>query len=295
MPESFNIHIPFVFSLLSKWKFKILVFLFLLCGTSAIVLFLMPNRYYAYTSAIPTNAQLSDKAALFNDQLDNLYQSLGNWSDLDRLHATCELDTSFRYLIRRFNLIEHYKIKAPDHPRAMQLALKQLRDENCKTEKTETGLLRIHIWDHNPDTAAHMANAFMEYVEATNRTLQLKHNEELMVKIRQSLSEKALEYRHLSDSAAKLSQPADRTLAGLRQSSLLQSISQLEKIADQTAMTLEAQQASLIVIDRATPNLKHDSPKRLYSLLTIFFTGLVFSIFAITLIESYKLQARARD
>lgn len=295
MPESVTVNIPFVLGLLSKWKKRILIFLCILTIFSAIALFLTPNRYYSYTSAIPTNAQLTDKAALYSDQLDNLYQSLGNWSDLDRLHATCELDTSYRYLVNRFQLVSHYKVSESDPERALQQALKQLRDENCKTEKTETGLLRIHIWDQHPDTAARMANAFMNYVEEVNRRLQLRRNEELMEKIQSSLLEKSATYRLLSDSAASLTTAADKTLADIKLKSLLEGITQLEKIADQTAMTLKAQQPSLIVIDRATPNRKHESPKRLFSLITIMVSGLLFSIFLITLLESFQLYQRGRS
>ena len=289
------INLPFLLGLLRKWKNRILVFLtILLCG-SAIILFLTPNRYYAFSSAVGTNAQLNDKAALFSDNLQELYNSLGGWSDLDRLHATCELDTSFRYLCDHFKLVDHYRIHENDAERARRKAMKRLSDDNCKVEKTETGLLRIHIWDEQPDTAAHIANEFMAFVESVNRDLQKSYKENLLRGLRIAQEEKANAYKALSDSMGRLRGGANRTLADLRARTLLSEMEELEKIIHEHETTLRVQQPSLIVVDRAMPNRKHDSPKRMISLLTILVGGLLFSILAITLLESFLLQQRRHE
>lgn len=289
------LNLPFVLGLLRKWKNRILLFLAVLLSGSAVILFLTPNRYYAFSSAVGTNAQLNDKAALFSDNLQELYNSLGGWSDLDRLHATCELDTSFRYLCDRFGLVDHYRIRENDAQRARQKAMKRLRDDNCKVEKTETGLLRIHIWDEQPDTAARMANEFMAFVERVNRELQKQYNENILLELRNARDEKASAYKALSDSTGRLRGAAERTLADLRARTLLSEIGELEQIIHEHETALRVQQASLIVVDRAVPNRKHDSPKRLMTLLTVLVSGLLFSIFAITLLESFLLQQRRHE
>lgn len=289
------LNLPFILGLLRKWKNRILVFLTILLGGSALILFLTPNRYYAFSSAVATNAQLNDKAALFSDNLQELYNSLGGWSDLDRLHATCELDTSFGYLCDHFKLVDHYRIREDDAARARRKAMKRLSEDNCKVEKTETGLLRIHIWDEQPDTAALIANEFLAFVERVNRDLQKSYNENLLRGLRVAQEEKANSFKALSDSIGRLRGGANRTLADLRVRTLLSEMEELEKIIHEHETTLRVQQPALIIVDRAAPNHKHDSPKRMVSLLAILVSGLLFSILAITLLESFLLQHRRHE
>lgn len=288
MSDSLSLNIPYVLTLLSKWKTKILLFLFILMAVSAIVLFLTPNRYYSYCSAVSTNGELNDRGAVFNQNIDQLHHSLGNWNDLDRLYATCELDTSFKYIIQKFNLISHYNIHSEDSSLALQKAIKHMRSEQIKIEKTETGLLRIHVWDKNPKMASDIANEFMNYIETKNRMLQTQYNQNLLESIRNSILEKSSRFKTMSDSL-KYVQGAERVLVELKVKNTLSEIEELEKIANQYQLAVKAQQPSLLVIDKAYPNLKHDSPKRLYTLLTILVTGLIFSIFSISILESFIL------
>lgn len=257
---------------------------------SAILLFILPNKYYAYCSAVSTNGELNDRSAVFNQNLDQLHHSLGNWNDLDRLYATCELDTSYKHIIRKLKLIEHYKLAESDSNKAIQKAIKLLRSENIKIEKTETGLLRIHVWDKNPKMAATIANEFMAFVEQTNRDLQTQYNQNLLQNIRSTISEKAIYLKSIHDSIRKSNQVADRLIAEIKAKNSLEEINELDKIANQYQLALKAQQPSLIVIDKAYPNFKHDSPKRLFTLLTIMVTGLIFCIFIITILESFILH-----
>jgi capsular polysaccharide biosynthesis protein len=224
----------------------------------------------------------------FNQNIDQLHHSLGNWNDLDRLYATCELDTSFKYIIQKFNLISHYNIHSEDSSLALQKAIKHMRSEQIKIEKTETGLLRIHVWDKNPKMASDIANEFMNYIETKNRMLQTQYNQNLLESIRNSILEKSSRFKTMSDSL-KYVQGAERVLVELKVKNTLNEIEELEKIANQYQLAVKAQQPSLLVIDKAYPNLKHDSPKRLYTLLTILVTGLIFSIFSISILESFIL------
>ena len=289
MYENNVLNIPFLFTLLNKWKKKILIFLFALMTISAVVLFLTPNRYYAYSTAMSTNAQLNDKSSIYSNNLDELHSSLGGWNDLDRLYSTCELDTSYFYIIQKFNLIQHYKVKMDEAPKSKRKALTILKEENMKIEKTETGLLRIHVWDKDPQIASDIANAFLENIEKTNHLLQKQYNQNILSEVKQDIQTKSLRFKHLNDSLAGISNASDIQLLAIQKNTLLDEIQQLEKIANQFELMLKAQQPALIVIDKATPNKKHNSPNRLITLITILVGGLMFSIFLITSLEGILL------
>ncbi len=295
MQEKFVLNIPFVIGLIKKWKIKIIIFLIVLFITSTILLILTPNKYYSSTSAITTNAQLNDKASIYNPNLYELHNSLGNWADLDRIYSTCELNSSFTFLIQKFNLLKHYEINIGDSNKAIQRAIQILKDETMKIEKTETGLLRIHIWDKDPIIAAEMANSFMQYIETTNRNLQEQYNKSIILKINENIIEKSSEFKRIDDSTKSTVDPSAQQLIQIKKNALLEEINQQEKILNQYKLVLKAQQPSLIVIDKAFPNYKHDSPKRLNMLITIMICGVIFSIFLITLLESYKLYSSQHE
>jgi uncharacterized protein involved in exopolysaccharide biosynthesis len=295
MHEKFVLNIPFVIDLIQKWKRKILLFLAVLFIVSTLLLILTPNLYYSYTSAISTNSQLNDKSSIYNPNLDELHNSLGNWADLDRIYSTCELDTSYKFLIRTFNLTDHYKINLSDSNKAVQQALHLLKTETMKMEKTETGLLRIHVWDKDPVIAANMANKFIQFIENLNRNLQEQYNRNIIDKININIKEKSIEFKDIEAANSSAKTPADIQLLQIKKNAILEEINQQEKILNQYKLVLKAQQPSLIVIDKATPNYKHDSPKRIMTLVTIMICGLVFCIFLITVLESLKLYSTQNE
>ena len=83
--EPYSLNFPMLIQILNKWKGKLALFLVALAIVSAIILLLKPNMYYSYATAMPTNSSLNDKGYLFNDKLDQLYSSLGSYSDLDSI------------------------------------------------------------------------------------------------------------------------------------------------------------------------------------------------------------------
>lgn len=263
-------NLPSLIGLIKKWRKKLFLFLLLLAITSGTVLHLMPNQYYSYSSAVPTNASLTDKGYLFGEHLDALYPSLGSYSDLDRLYSTAILDTSYKFLIHKFDLIRRYKISAPNENIAVQKAIFLMSDEWVKIEKTEQGLLRIHVTDENADTAAAMANALMTYVNDVNTSLQMDYNRSCLEKIKEQLA-------MMKDSVTYNSSSRE----------------DLEKIKSQFELSIGLQQPALRVVEKASPCYKHVAPKRLYSLISIMILGFISGILIISLIESMTMKSKS--
>lgn len=267
--EHYSMNLPALVSMIKRWRKKILIFLVVLSITSTSILYIMPNQYYSYASALPTNSSLTDKGYLFSEKLDALYSSLGSFSDLDRLYSTAILDTSYKYLIHRYHLISRYDIKAPNENIAVQKAILYMSDDLVKIEKTEQGLLRIHVTDKNADTAAAMANDLMNYVEQVNTSLQRDYNYNCLVKVN-----------------AQLQSMKDSNLTGTNREAL-------EKIKSQFELSIQLQQPSLRIVEKATPCYKHISPKRLYSLISVMIIGLICAVLFIAIIESLRLNSKA--
>lgn len=295
MSNEFSLNIPFLLSITKKWKWKIIIFLVVLLIVSSIIVFLLPNRYYSYVTAISTNSQLNDKSAVYNNNIDELHNSLGSWNDLERLYSTCDLDTSYKYLIYKYNLASHYKVNIEDENKKIQKTLQILKEENMNIEKMETGLLRIHVWDEDPQMAANLANSFIENIEISNRSLQKEYNENILKKINEDIEEKSTSFKKIADSNYTSLTTADEQLVLIKKNALIDEISQLEKIANQYQLMLKAQQPSLLILDKAISNKKHVSPKRLSILTSVLISGFVFSIFLILLLESIAYYQHSNE
>src|SRR5882757_6115382 len=76
--------------IIRKWLRQIIIFVLLVTVAATIICFVLPKQYYATTSAIPVNAQLTDKAHIFGNNIQSLYAVYGNDDDLDRLYITAK-------------------------------------------------------------------------------------------------------------------------------------------------------------------------------------------------------------
>lgn len=258
------LHVPSLVELMLKWKTKLLVFAVLLAVSTITILMFTPNEYYAYSSAVPTNAAINDKAYLFNDNLNDLHTAIGSYSDLERLFATATLDTSYKYLIEKYHLVDRYHIKAPNHNIAVQKAILYLSDENIRVEKSENGLLRIHILDYNADTAALMANDLMNYVNEVNSNLQLTYNK--------------TSFKKLDSMGKALTLSADPQ------------VEHVIKLKKQFEIAMAVQQPALRIVEMATPSYKHFKPKRIIVFLTTMLLGMLSAIALIAIWETIRVQ-----
>jgi uncharacterized protein involved in exopolysaccharide biosynthesis len=102
---------PDIFYLISKWWKQMLLVVLLSVITAGIIVFLKPLKYLSSTTAIPASSRLSDKARLFNENIEALYSSLGESDDIDIIVGTGQLDTVYLAVTDQFNLYDHYKIK----------------------------------------------------------------------------------------------------------------------------------------------------------------------------------------
>lgn len=287
--EPYSLNFPMLIQILNKWKGKLAMFLVALAIVSAIILLLKPNMYYSYATAMPTNSSLNDKGYLFNDKLDQLYSSLGSYSDLDRIYATANLDTSYKYLIDKFNLVERYGIKGKNKNIAVQKTLLYMSDEILKVEKTESGLLRVHVLDENPDTAASMANTLVDYVNDVNNQLQVEYNKNSLMKIKESIQDASQSYQLLVDSTRN----NGSVLVEKSLQAKIKEIEDLEKIKHQFELTLKFQQPSLRVVEKATPSYKHFKPKRIFSFISTMILGFFAALTIVIILETVSFYKKS--
>src|SRR5688572_19233205 len=165
---------PDIFYLISKWWKQILLVILLSVAVVAAVVFLKAPRYLSVSTALPVNSALTDKARIFNRNIQYLYPSIGGSDQLDIVLGTAQLDTVYIPIAARFDLVKHYKLKR-DGKNNLEKAADQLK-KSSKVIRSEYGELKVKVWDKDKSLAAQLSNAIMGQLNAIHRELQNQNN-----------------------------------------------------------------------------------------------------------------------
>jgi len=241
-----------------RYRSFVLVVVGLPTVAAAVLSALLPNQYLSVATAIPSNARLTDANRLSGNEARELYPVFGESDDLDRIYEICKSSTVSGLLGDRFNLTQHYRLNA-DKPEDHLKAQKQLV-RNTELLKTETGELRVKVWDHDPALAASIANAYLSLTDSIHRRLVADlHGDAL----------KALADIAPPDSLrSRISEIDPSTAAAAANRSLL---------AQRTVPP------ALMVLDPALPSMKPDRPDVLLNTLGAFLVSTFAAIAALLL------------
>jgi len=236
-----SIHfMPDLFQLLQRRGRFLVVILIGSWLVTASVLWLMPPLYKSESTSVASSVVAADPARLFNPQIQHLYSPLGSSDQLDLLVGSGKLDTVYRPLVRRFNLIDHYSI-AGDGQKTFQKAVNKLK-KRSEVYKSDQGELKVRVWDQDPVFAAAMANALTAQLDSLHRDLLNRQNQETW----SALQRASLRLEALRDS---MSGDYAHQQGVYRQ------------LIDQYALLLEQQPPAIHILDPATVSVSPDKPE----------------------------------
>ena len=227
---------------------------------AALISSFLPPYYLSTTTAIPANSRLTDVNRFNGSAARELYPVFGEADDLDRITNICRSSGLSGSLVKDFDLVAHYGLNATKTDASSQ-AMKKLM-KNTEIEKTETGELRVRVWDRSPELAATMANAYLTRTDSIYRGLTRSVHADALSRLGYSISS-------LADSSKMELSQTDPLLANEAASGL--------RIAKQSTPP------ALLVIDPAYPSVKPDRPdllrNTLATLLVSAFTALTALLF----------------
>ncbi|HYC39775.1 MAG TPA: hypothetical protein VEB63_04740 [Chitinophagaceae bacterium] len=257
-----------------RWWRRILLIVIvtlLLVGT---IVFMRPRQYLSVVTALPASPVFSDKAAIFSDQVEALYPPLGGTDDVDRLVGTAQLDTVYLAVTDEFNLWDHYRLNAGSQF-VRERAARLLR-QNCRVYKSGYGELKIKVWDTDRNLAPQLANAFAEKLQELHQAVQQERNRAVLASLR-SRRERLLSGM---DSIA----PERRAMANAR-------LVNYEILIDQYETVVETKTAAFVLVEKASPAVHPDRPRRLRILAVSLFASLFFGFLLALFFERKKSEA----
>src|SRR4051812_30252855 len=135
---------PDLFSVFAKrWK-SILTLTLLATLVAFIAALLSPKEYLSTATALPANSVTTDKARIFNQNIQELYSEFGAADELDRLEGTAVLDTIFIAVAKQWDLASHYKL--PESGESVFKAVERLKKKS-RINRSAYGELKVKVWD----------------------------------------------------------------------------------------------------------------------------------------------------
>lgn len=271
---------PDLISIIEKW-WKLIVGLTIVNLILAFVLLLfMPKQYLSIATALPASSLSADKGKIFNNNVQELYSSLGNPDDLDKIIGTANLDTLYIALVKEFNLSKGLKNQLD-----AALDLKK----NTKVLKSEYGELKIKVWNKDAKLAAALANGLLQKLQLLHQSLQNQSNALTLQKLQETYAAMQNNYIASADSSGSMNS-RKATVLSVKNKSLQEQLNQYEKLIAEYQLVLNTNSPAVLVVEHARVSLKPGKPKIWQTLLLTAFVSVVFG-----LLLAFFLQGRSRD
>jgi uncharacterized protein involved in exopolysaccharide biosynthesis len=262
---------PDIIELFKRRGRSLLIWLIVMWAITALILWLRPEEYKSETTSVASSVVASDPSRLFRNQVQHLYSPLGSPDQLDLLVGSGRLDTVYRPLVRRFDLLSHYSISG-NSEKAFLKAVKKLK-KNTEVFKSDYGELKVRVWDEDPQMAADLANALTDRLDSMHRELMSRQN----IQTRSAL-ERGLKRLDLSgDSLSSDEMSRYRSL--------------YKSLIEEYTLMLEQRPPAIHILDAAAVPVAADRPQ--WVLILIAVTVITFFIWLIAQLWSLRQSAHA--
>jgi hypothetical protein len=239
--------------------------------------------YLSVTTALPASGILTDKAKIFNNNIEGLYPSLGNPDDLDKILGTAQLDTVYLAVAIAYNLWDHYKIENKEKQVFQSAALLQ---SNSKVFRSEFGELKIKVWDTDKNLAPQLANAILEKLNSIHQSVAAISNEKVLESLKAGKEKlaKRIDSSKLDGTVRQIPE----TSVSASTSILLGQLQQYEELIGEYQLTLDTRPSVLVVVEKARASQKPDKPQRLKLLIATVVISFLFSFLLALFLERRK-------
>ncbi|HYM94449.1 MAG TPA: hypothetical protein VET23_09945 [Chitinophagaceae bacterium] len=275
---------PDILYLIANWWKQMLALVLVSLLTAGVIVFLQPSKYLSVATAVPASSISTDKARVFNENIQSLYSDLGSPDDLDILVGTGQLDTIYLAVTDQFNLYDHYKVK--EKGQAARTKAARLLKYNSKVIKSDYGELKIKVWDTDKQLAPQLANALMEKLKTMHRDLQSANNQ-IALKGLQAAEKKIKmqidSINGIHDATIKATEEFSA-----RQKTLSERLQQYEKLIGEYQLMVDSKPPVLIPVEFARPAAYPDKPRRLEVIVAAGILSLFFALLVALVLERRK-------
>ncbi|MET0462625.1 MAG: hypothetical protein ABW007_05710 [Chitinophagaceae bacterium] len=263
---------PDIIQLIASWKKQIFFVVLISMLVAVAAVFIITPKYLAYATALPANPVTADRSIVFNNNIRDLYNSIGSSGELDRVLGTAQSDTIYLSVARKFDLIAFYKIKDKNNV-ALRKAAKALK-QDTRVTKTEFGELMIRVWCRDKLLAPQLANALMDELASIHQEILSRNNLLLLQNIKAAL---------LSAQSAKDSLVTEQGTAQWEH---------YKKLETEYSLMIQAKPPALLPVEKARVSDRPDKPSKALVLIATAIASFVFALWLALLLDKRKLSGK---
>ena len=186
-----------VLQTLFKWKKPIILTTLVAAIGSVIIVLLLPVYYQSATTFYAASPDLAMPERMFGTTNEAM-EYYGEDEDIDRIMTIATSNELADYLIRTFNLYEHYDIDTNNIKAPYYVRLKL--DKLYKVQKTKYDAIQLSVEDRDKQLAAAMASAARAKIDEIGQRLIKNSQSELLKAYESNIAEKELQLDQLNDS-----------------------------------------------------------------------------------------------
>lgn len=279
---------PDIFYLVSKWWKQILSVVLLSLAIAIVVLYLLPKRYASVATALPASTYASDKAGVFNNNIQILYPTLGTPDDLDMIVGTAQLDTAYIAVVEQFDLVAYYKVREQSDAAIRKAA--SLLKKNTRVIKSEYNELKVKTWDRDRTMAPKFANAIMHKLQSIHQDVQNSNNVSMVKSLEAGREKLKADIDSISNYLKKAL--VDEDTAGsyyVRKKILIDQLQQYEKLIIEYQLLIDKKPPVLVIVEQARIADWPDKPAKWPILAGTFVLSLLFALLLVLLLEKRKV------
>ena len=278
--------------ILLKWFRPIVLVCGLSAVSSAIISLMLPEYYMSSVTFLTANPHIMDSKSLFsNESGENPTYLFGGTNDINRILALSESRALESYIIKKFNLFEHYDIDTTDAQRDYWVS--ESLDDHVSIVKTPKGMVNIEVIDKNPQFAADMANTIAERLDVLNKEIITEKKKDMLKLYAGKLAEREQTLTLLKDSMIRtIERNPDDTIninvLGDLLESAVEKYNTLYTIDDQEKAALSQEYSTLYIFESAVPAVKRHKPVRSFIVIAATLLAFVAMSFMAIFIEKFK-------
>lgn len=187
-------------TLYSKRK-KILKITIISTLVVAIFTLFLKNYYESKTVFFALSPDVTKPEYIFG-QATNSMNYYGSKDDVNRIFSLASDAELYHFMIDSFKLYDRYGI-SKDSKAARSKVISKLK-KHYKVLKTEYGGIEINVEDHDPETAAAMANAARNFIDTKSASLMKNIQQTTYDILKDNVAEKTNNVKSISDSLRNL-------------------------------------------------------------------------------------------
>lgn len=257
-----------------RWKKFIFGFTIIATLLSIIITLpaIIPPKFESKIIFYVANPLSTDRANLFNIKDGGIVSQFGGRDDADRFIAITESAQLLETVVKKFDLIKHYRIKKATPELNLFYAKKQLL-KNLNIKRNDNDAIQISCLDEDAKMAANIVNTLVEQANTINKQLIQDNKQKVLAELDKLIASKQTEVNN-----------GNQTLNS--KDLQVETLIELQNLKNQYSVSLNNNFTSIYVIEAASMAVKKAYPVRWQ---IVMLTAIIAFATAVLLAVVYQL------